>query len=289
MYHCIICDRTFDYKSLYERHHLKNKVCKEMTNKIIKLTQSLEKGKDKCNKLSQSLEKREEKYYKLKEVSKLILEQNKVLQQEIKQLRQERVKLSHRAEIAEVKYDTYEKASQKCTTNNTIINNNTTIIQDFSIKPVTAFNIDLPELIDVVYNKDILEACKYMLEKYYWTLPPNIRVTDQARKKLFVAKNNQWIQENVKELSHQLFHQSLKPMAYECIKAKINEHEKIYNNPEIMKFPDIREAHFDELLKWDAIKKLWDDFDTPSLQGTLMMSVHNLTNKMNKRIKAGES
>ena len=277
MFTCIVCDKSFEFECRLSRHHSRNQKCKEMTIKM-------SKQNDLNQKLTQSLEKREEKYYKLKEASKLILEKNRALQQEIEQLRQEREKLSHRAEIAEVKYDTYEKASQKCTTNNTIINN-TTIIQDFSIKPVTAININLPELTEIVYNNDILQACKYMLEKYYWTLPPNIRVTDQARKKLFVAKNNQWIQENVKELSHQLFHQSLKPIAYKCIKAKIDEHEKIYNNPEIMKFPEEREAQFDELLKWDAIKRLWDDFDTPSLQGTLMMSVHNLTNKMNKRIK----
>ncbi len=275
MFNCAICGIKFNLPYLLNRHHEKNKRCKEhiaFTKTINEMRQSLE-----------VLERREEKYHKLKNLSKQVLYEKRELQKQNKELLTQikLLKSYHRAELAETKCDMYEKAGGSVkNSHNTIINNNTTIIQDFSIKPASAFNVDTKELTDIIYNKDILEVCKYILEKYYWTLPPNIRVADQARKKIFVAKGNKWIQENVKELSHQLFHQSLKPMADLCINEKIYEHKDFVDNPINVLKPDERDQHFDELLKWDAIKQLWDNFDSPNLQGTLMMSVDNLTNKL---------
>jgi len=280
---CSICGLQFKFPYLLIRHHKNNKRCKE----IITFTNTID-----------GLKKREEKYYKLKELSRQLFDDKKLLEQKNKKLLSKikslEIKLSeikHKNEIAESKCGVYEKMSGNVNNNSNnsnsnnihntkIINNNNTIIQDFSIKPASAFDVDTKELTDVIYNKDILEVCKYMFEKYYWTIPPNIRVADQARKKIYVSKGNKWVQENVKELSHQLFHKSLKPMAYRCIKDKIDEHKDFVDNPINVLKPDERDNHFDELLKWDIIKQLWDDFDTPNLQGTLMMSVDNLTNEL---------
>jgi len=274
---CSSCGKEFKFQCLLLRHCEINKNCREK----IKLIDTID-----------GLKKREEKYYKLKKFSrqlfddkKLLEQKNKKLLSKIKSLESKLSEIKHKNEIAESKCGVYEKMSGTVNNNNsnnihkTIINNNT-IIQDFSIKPASAFNVDTKELTDIIYNKDILEVCKYIFEKYYWTIPPNIRVADQARKKIYVSKGNKWVQENVKELSHQLFHKSLKPMAYRCINDKIDEHKDFVDNPINVLKPDERDNHFDELLKWDIIKQLWDDFDTPNLQGTLMMSVDNLTNKL---------
>lgn len=294
MFVCIVCDKSFEFQCRLDRHISRNRTCQETSKKINEIEKSREE-------LARSLEKRNEKYSRLKAATRVIVDEKDELSQKFDELlkklevmskeneelkrKQETLGLSHRAELAEAKYHTSKEKDQvimeavknKNGNNKTIINNNTVVIQDFSIKQVNEYNADMEELTDVIYMKSVSEACRHMLEKYYWTLPPNIKVADQARKKILIVKDNQWVQESMKELAHQLYHKSFKKIAMKCIREKIDEHKDFLSNPLNMRKYDEQERHREEIMKWEGIEHTWDYFDSQELHNPMMISIKNLT------------
>lgn len=302
MWSCIVCEKSFEFNYILKRHHSRNKRCNDLLKKIEEIN-AIENDK---MELERSLRKKNEKYSRLKTIvlsvideKAELLEKLEIMSKENTRLKQRTLELSYRAELAETKYNVskendeinkqkdqmslekdralLEAIKSKNNSNKTIINNNTLVIQDFSIKQVNEFNADMDELTDVIYMKSVAEACRHMLEKYYWTLPPNIKVADQARKKILIVKDSEWVQEPMKELAHQLYHKSFKKIAMKCIREKIDEHKDFLSNPLNMRKYEEQEKHREEIMKWEGIEHTWDYFDSQELHNPIMISVKNLT------------
>lgn len=285
MFICDVCKQAFDKKFNLSRHKSSNKYCRLIGTYLTEIEE-----------LKGINEKRAAKCVQLKNALKFVIKENKEFKSELNHVMKEKEQLSK--DYNELRYqygiaqataderintvnavkDTAVEISKnnKAQTNKTVINN-TVVIQDFRIKQANEFDVNTEELTDVIYMKSVVEACRHMLEKYYWTLPPNIKVADQARKKVMIMRDNKWVQENLKELSHQIYHKSFKRLALKCIQDKLDEHEDFLSNPLNMRKHEEKEKRREEIMKWEAIGQTWDQFDSQDLQNPMMISIKNLT------------
>jgi len=305
MYICQVCDKEFLYPSVLAKHQTRNKTCNRL---LIVLNNYVKENEELKNKLVKSNKKKKEIISFLKILLRekdLIIKENERAKEKYNELKnayeqkiQELHDMTKQLCIAETKADERSQAvktvgtmikdtavemsknsnktiNKNTTTNN---NNNNIVIQDFVIKPLSFDQIDIQELTQFIYDHGVTECCQYMLEKYYWTLPPNIRVADQARKKVMVMEDNQWVQKNLKELSHKLVQKSFKKAALHCIRWKRDEHKNLLKcKMDIDEdVNDNEEFHHDEISKWNCIEETWDKYNTEEFQKPLMMSVDNL-------------
>jgi hypothetical protein len=244
MFECNICMKKFKFQSYLDRHCQTNSKCRE-------------------------LKRINDKYSRLKEATRAVVEENKEL----------RIKLKEREELTDkiiLSFSSSKSKQTKIKINNNNHHNTNVVLQDFTIKSAQEINPDYDELADVIYNKSVIEACHFMIEKYYKTIPPNIKVADQARKKIFVVRNNQWVQENIDVLAHQLFHRSLKRLAFNCIQRKIDEHEEFLDDPLNRGKIEELEYHREELEKWKRTQIIWNSYTSQDFHKPLMIACGNI-------------
>jgi len=305
MIQCDFCQNEFKNKFSLIRHQENNKYCLFITKHVKeneKLKDKLLKSNEKKKELKSFLKillrekdliikenersnkKFEEKYNELKNAYE---QKTQELHDMTKQLCIAETKADERSQtvktvgtmIKDTAVEMSKNSNKTINKNTTTNNNNNIVIQDFVIKPLSFDQIDIQELTQFIYDHGVTECCQYMLEKYYWTLPPNIRVADQARKKVMVMEDNQWVQKNLKELAHKLVQKSFKKAALHCIRWKRDEHKNLLKCKVDIDEDDSdnEEFHHDEISKWNCIEETWDKYNTEEFQKPLMMSVDNLS------------
>ena len=306
MFKCTACKGEFSQQSSLNRHQRKNKFCSVLKQKIDELKNQYSlsikeymdeniKLKDKCSRLKSALrgvaEERDQYKRKYEEHEKNIqnLVKDKLqLEIEVAKIIDDNRSINHKLQIAETKVVEKEAAvnmvydiakNSKGNTNKTVINNNTLVIQDFRVKPAEELRGHKDTITDFIREHSVVEACQYFLKEFYWSIPPNIDLKDQARKKIFVLRNNKWEQENMQQLVHKLYHKSFQKIAFECIQDRIDYHEDWLSNPLNMRKTEQRRFHDDELMVWGGIKETWDQFRAEDLHQPFMVTINNLRNK----------
>ena len=290
MFVCEFCQVEFKNKFSLIRHQGNNKYCliiakhirdkEQLTNKLNKTTERKKELKSflKITLREKDLEKKEKERYR-----DAYEQKTQELNDMSKQLCIAETKADERSQtintvgtmIKETAVEVSKNSNKTINKNTTTTTNNNIVIQDFTIKPLCFDQIDIQELTQFIYDHGVTECCQYMLEKYYWTLPPNIRVADQARKKVLVMEDNQWVQKNLKDLAHKLVHQSFQKAALHCINWKRNEHKNLLK-AKIVDDEEDEEHHYDEIFKWNCIEETWQQYNSEEFQKPLMMSVDNL-------------
>lgn len=290
MLYCEFCEQNFSRKFSFERHLKTSKFCKAMRNC----------NEDKCRLVTEldhvknMLNQRKEKCMRLKETLRNviidrneILEENQKLQDEITRLK-EKMKddyYCHKLQIAETRVEEKEKSVQMMadvakntkgsTSNKTVINNtNNIVIQDFRVLPAKELESDTDEITQVIAENSVDDVCRYLLKTYYHSIPPNIKLVDQARKKIYVARDNKWVQENLESLVHKLFCICFQKVAYNCIDNRLLHYNQVLENP-IASRKKKDDAN-DQIIVWESIRKTWEDFDINKLQKSLMITIDNL-------------
>ena len=317
MFSCTICNMTFDKKFNLTRHQGKSKWCMTVAQK----TSEIEGLKKTVNEFTALANKRRSKCKKLKDALKTVIEQEKSLSEqldierkstrglkserdryesentklkkEVKKLSSDREFLYHKLSLAETRIEEKDKADERAdmiirelsrngrkTSNKTIINNNI-VIQDFRIKPASEFSGHYEEITKVISDHSIEYTCRYLLERFYNHIPPNIQLADQARKKIFIVRQKKWVQEDLEELVHKLYHKSFKRLALNCINEQIDMHEELIVNPIIN--DEEKEKYEDEILRWNGIRITWEKFDSRKLHKPMLVTLNNLKDPENTK------
>jgi len=288
MPNCELCKRSFSRNYHLKRHQEDSEICKILRKKM----NEIDMLNKKINSLSQSMEKRKEKCHKLKEALKLAIEDNKELTQQNKEKNVEidklidiRSALKHKLSLAEARIDEKNKAEERTDTiirqlskgrrgnRKTIINNNI-VIQDFRIKPASEFNDYFEEITQIIRENSVEYTCRYLLEKFYKSIPPNIQLADQSRQKIYIVKQKKWVQENLEHLIHKLYHNSFKSLALNCIDEQIDYHEVRADSPIISSKQ--KEYHHDEKFIWEHLKELWTTYDSRKLRKSMLLTLNNM-------------
>ena len=298
MHTCTLCKKQFNQTGHYNRHIRNNAVC----NAIKEKQKEIEDLQKKCLLLEEVADKRKEKFNKLKimtldlidyknsatEIIKKLKreqkEQEKKHQKEIYNLQDEKNLLYHDMMIAKTRVEEKETATDKIieavkvnnkssTQNNTIIQNNTVVLQDFRIMPVKEFSDeDLDKITDVIRDNDVYKVCLYILQHYYYTIPPNIIIQDQARKKISLVRNNEWVQANWNNVVDDLYYRSFQQIAYTCIGRVQEKHRNLLKSAD---GSEEKERYEDEILIWDFIRQTWDNCKPRDLSNPLIVGVKN--------------
>ncbi len=292
---CKYCNKSFDFPYLLTKHIEKNKYCTLLKERV----DEVEKLKKEITNLQNKQERRKKKCNKLKEALKLAIEDNKQSDTKIQELTQQnkekdieidklidiRSALKHKLSLAEARIDEKNKAEERTDTiirqlskgrrgnRKTIINNNI-VIQDFRIKPASEFNDYIEEITQIIRENSVEYTCRYLLEKFYKSIPPNIQLADQSRQKIYIVKQKKWVQENLEHLIHKLYHNSFKSLALSCIDEQIDYHEIRADSPIIS--TKQKEYHYDEKFIWEHLKELWATYDSRKLRKSMLLTLNNM-------------
>ena len=304
MFKCKTCEKSFIQKCHLNRHMRESNLCRTLKERneenqkeidrlrrqveeLFSIKQLAEKRKIKCDQLKDAvrllLDERTTSMTTIEELERKLADKDKKHQAEIFKLNDDKNYLFHKLCIAETRVEEKQQAAEmvvevaknkKSSGNKTIINN-TVVLQDFRIMPVREFAADFGELTDIIREKGVEKVCQHILEKYYWTIPPNIIINDQARKKISVVRGNKWVQESWDSLVHELYYKCFQKIAFRCIDDRIDYHQDYLDNPLNVRDYEQRARHQDELQMWKYIKETWDNYRTKDLYLPLMVSIKN--------------
>ena len=300
---CEICHKTFNRNYHLTRHKQESEYCnllrerlseiEELKSQLTQMESVAERRKEKCRKLKDALRSTLAEKEVLATKKEQRESENVKLKEEVKKLNSDREFLYHKLSLAETRIEEKDKADERAdmiirelsrngrkTSNKTIINNNI-VIQDFRIKPASEFSGHYEEITKVISDHSIEYTCRYLLERFYNHIPPNIQLADQARKKIFIVRQKKWVQEDLEELVHKLYHKSFKRLALNCINEQIDMHEELIVNPIIN--DEEKEKYEDEILRWNGIRITWEKFDSRKLHKPMLVTLNNLKDPENTK------
>lgn len=279
MYNCLICNKQFNHKGHFTKHVNDNVKCNTI-KELNQLQQLVNKKKEKYNKLkiiaNDIFNEKNIAQAKIIELEKMLKDQKKKHKKEIYNLNDEKNLYYHEMIVAQQRMEersrTTKEMIEMSKTNNTIINN-TVVLQDFRIMPVKEFSDDdLNQITDVIRDNDVYKVCLHILKEYYGTIPPNIIIQDQARKKISLVRNNRWVQESWNNLIDDLYYRSFQKVAYMCIDRVQDKHRA---ELEYINDYDEKQKYKNEIEIWGYIRQTWNNCKSRDLSNSLIVDIKN--------------